>query len=84
MQALSRSLFASMIPREASAELFGFFSVFNKLAGVLGTFLFATVRQATGTSRLAILSVAVLFVAGLVLLGRVDGEEAKRRRDELR
>ncbi|MBK6407842.1 MAG: MFS transporter [Holophagales bacterium] len=78
VQALSRSLFAAMIPREASAELFGFFSVFNKLAGVLGTFLFATVRQATGTSRPAILSVAVLFVAGLVLLWRVDerGEEA--------
>lgn len=84
VQALSRSLFAAMIPREASAELFGFFSVFNKLAGVLGTFLFATVRQATGTSRLAILSVAVLFVAGFLLLARVDEEEAKRRRDELR
>ncbi|MBK9375503.1 MAG: MFS transporter [Holophagales bacterium] len=84
VQALSRSLFAAMIPREASAELFGFFSVFNKLAGILGTFLFATVRQATGTSRPAILSVAVLFVAGLVLLWRVDEKEAKRRREELR
>ena len=84
VQALSRSLFAAMIPREASAELFGFFSVFNKLAGVLGTFLFATVRQATGTSRLAILSVAVLFVAGLALLFRVDEAEARRRRAELR
>lgn len=83
VQALSRSLFAAMIPREASAELFGFFSVFNKLAGVAGTFLFATVRQATGTSRLAILSVAVLFVAGLVLLWRVDEAEARRRKDEL-
>jgi len=84
VQALSRSLFAAMIPRESSAELFGFFSVFNKLAGVLGTFLFATVRQATGTSRLAILSVAVLFVAGLVLLLRVDEADARARRDELR
>lgn len=83
VQALSRSLFAAMIPREASAELFGFFSVFNKLAGVAGTFLFATVRQATGTSRLAILSVAVLFVAGLVLLWRVDEAEARRRKAEL-
>jgi Permeases of the major facilitator superfamily len=84
VQALSRSLFAAMIPRESSAELFGFFSVFNKLAGVLGTFLFATVRQATGTSRLAILSVAVLFVSGLVLLLRVNEAEARARRDELR
>jgi UMF1 family MFS transporter len=83
VQALSRSLFAAMIPREASAELFGFFSVFNKLAGVAGTFLFATVRQATGTSRLAILSVAVLFVAGLALLWRVDEAEARMRKDEL-
>lgn len=84
VQALSRSLFAAMIPRESSAELFGFFSVFNKLAGVAGTFLFATVRQATGTSRLAILSVAVLFLAGLALLARVDEAEARRRRGELR
>jgi len=83
VQALSRSLFAAMVPRESSAELFGFFSVFNKLAGVAGTFLFATVRQATGTSRLAILSVAVLFVAGLALLWRVDEAEARRRKDEL-
>ena len=44
----------------------------------------ATVRQATGTSRLAILSVAVLFVAGLVLLLRVNEAEARARRDELR
>ena len=83
VQSLSRSLFAAMIPSESSAELFGFFSVFNKLAGVLGTFLFATVRQATGTSRLAILSTALLFVAGLLLLSRVGEEEAKARRGEL-
>ncbi len=40
-QALSRSLFASMIPRDKSSEFFGFFSVFEKFAGIFGPLLFA-------------------------------------------
>ncbi len=45
-QALSRSLFASMIPRQKSSEFFGFFAVFEKFAGIFGPALFAiTVRS---------------------------------------
>lgn len=80
VQALSRSLYGSMIPEEASAEFFGFFSVFSKLSGI-GPLVFGAVSAATGSGRAAILSVAAFFIVGLVLLGRVDVDEARRSRD---
>jgi UMF1 family MFS transporter len=81
-QALSRSLFARMIPADKSGEFFGFFAIFEKFAGILGPLLFSLFVYATGSSRTAILSTLVFFVAGAVLLARVDvaaGEQAARR-----
>ena len=63
-QALSRSLFATMIPQHKSAEFFGFFGVFEKFAGVFGPLVFAAVIAATGPSRPAILAIIVFFVLG--------------------
>jgi len=77
-QALSRSLFASMIPRERSAEFFGLFSIFEKFAGILGPAIFAGTIAATGSSRNAILSVIVFFVVGGLLLARVNVDEGRR------
>jgi len=80
-QALSRSLFASMIPKEKSSEFFGFFGVFEKFAGIFGPALFAITVQLTGSSRHAILSVIGFFVVGAALLARVDvakGQAAAR------
>ena len=77
-QALSRSLFASMIPRHRSSEFFGFFGVFERYAGVLGPLIFAIVVARTGTGRTAILSVVLFFVAGAILLTFVDVEEGRR------
>jgi UMF1 family MFS transporter len=71
-QALSRSLFARMIPKHKSSEYFGFFSVFEKFAGVFGPALFAASVTIFGSSRAAVLSVIVFFVAGAMLLTRVD------------
>ena len=71
-QALSRSLFASLVPRQKSAEFFGFFAVGEKFAGVLGPTLFATVALTTGSSRSAMLWVMSFFVIGGALLLRVD------------
>lgn len=71
-QALSRSLFASMIPKTRSSEFFGFYSVFEKLSGVLGPGLFGMMVWLTGSNREAILSVLAFFVIGGVLLTRVD------------
>jgi UMF1 family MFS transporter len=81
-QALSRSLFASMIPRHKSSEFFAFFSVFERYAGVLGPAIFAFVTARTGSGRSAILAVALFFVLGGAILAFVDvdgGRAAARR-----
>jgi MFS transporter, UMF1 family len=77
-QALSRSLFASIIPKHKSGEFFGFYSVFSRFAAVIGPLVFGLVLGVTGSSRNAILSVIVFFVAGAALLALVDVEEGKR------
>jgi UMF1 family MFS transporter len=76
-QALSRSLFASMIPRQKSSEYFGFFSVFEKIAGVLGPAFFGITIAVTGSSRGAVLSVIAFFIAGALVLSFVDPEEGR-------
>jgi MFS transporter, UMF1 family len=77
-QALSRSLFASMIPRHKSSEFFAFFGVFERYAGILGPAVFAWVVEHSGTSRNAILSVIVFFVIGAAILTFVDVDEGRR------
>ncbi len=77
-QALSRSLFASMVPPHKSGEFFGFFSVFERFAGVLGPLTFFLAIELTGATRNAVLAVIVFFVVGGYLLGRVDVEEGRR------
>src|SRR5262245_59762799 len=76
-QALSRSLFASMIPKHKSSEFFAFFGVFERYAGVLGPAVFAWVVAHTGTSRNAILSVLAFFILGALLLTRVNVAEGR-------
>jgi UMF1 family MFS transporter len=81
-QALSRSLFASMIPRQKSSEFFAFFGVFERYAGVLGPAVFAMVVSQSGSGRNAILAVLAFFVVGALVLTRVDvdaGRAAARR-----
>ena len=77
-QALSRSLFSTMIPRHKSSEFFGFFGVFDKFAGILGPALFGTVIAATGSGRSAILTLILFFVVGAAILAFVDVEEGQR------
>lgn len=79
-QSLSRSLYGSMIPEEASAEFYGFYSVVNKFSAIWGPLIFAWVRQTTGSGRNAILALIVLFVLGGLLLALVDVEEGRRSR----
>jgi UMF1 family MFS transporter len=85
-QALSRSLFASMIPRHKSGEFFGFFSVFEKFAGIFGPLIYAGTIAASGSSRNAILSVIIFFVIGALLLWPVNveqGQQIARAADEV-
>ncbi len=77
-QALSRSLFGTMIPKTRTAEFFGFYNISSKFAGIAGPFVFALVSQLTGTSRLSVFSLIVFFVVGGLLLTRVDVEEGAR------
>jgi len=77
-QALSRSMFAAMIPRDKSSEFFAFFGVFERYAGILGPAIFAWTVAQTGSSRNAILSVLAFFVIGALILSRVDVEEGRR------
>ena len=77
-QALSRSLFASMIPRHKSAEFFGLFAVLEKFAGLLGPLLFVEVNRRTDSGRGGMIVVLAFFVVGGWLLRRVDVEAGRR------
>jgi UMF1 family MFS transporter len=80
-QALSRSLFASMIPKARSSEFFGFFTIFEKFGAILGPAVFEMASHTTGSSRSAILSVVVFFIAGAAVLSFVnvkEGQEASK------
>jgi MFS transporter, UMF1 family len=78
IQALSRSVYATIVPRAKSSEFFSFYSVFGKFAGIVEPALFALVVTLTSTARLAILSLALFFVIGMVILSRVDLEKGRR------
>ena len=77
-QALSRSLFGSMTPPHRSGEFFGFFGVFEKFSGLLGPLVYAGALRLGGSSRAAILSIAIFFVVGMVLLAFVNVGEGQR------
>ena len=73
-QALSRSFIGKMMPKSKSAEFFGFFSVFEKFASILGPAIFGVVSTIMGESRLSIASLVVFFAVGMILLKNVDME----------
>jgi UMF1 family MFS transporter len=71
VQSLSRSLFGRLVPAGKSGEFFGFYNLMGKAAAILGPTLTGVVALLTNDSRLAILSITILFVIGAVLLMRV-------------
>jgi MFS transporter, UMF1 family len=75
-QALSRSLFSLMIPEGKEAEYFSLYEISDKGTSWLGPLVFGLALQMTGSYRIAALSLAVFFIAGLALLNRVNIEEA--------
>ena len=76
-QALSRSLFSSLVPKNRSAEFFGFYAISSKFASIFGPLAFALLIDMTGSNRLAILALALFFVVGIVLLLGVDVEQGR-------
>lgn len=80
-QALSRSLFARLIPPAKTSEYFGFYAVVERFATILGPLVFTLSSALTGSSRSAVAGMILFFVAGGWLLSRVDvaaGERAAR------
>jgi MFS transporter, UMF1 family len=71
VQSLSRSLYARLIPPEMSGEYFGFFNMLGKFSSILGPVLAGTVALVSGSQRIGILSIILLFGSGLLLLTRV-------------
>jgi len=78
IQALSRSLYTRIIPAEKSAEFFGFYNMLGKFAAIIGPTLMGTISLVTGSARLGILSILLLFILGAFLLNKVDLDEGKR------
>ena len=78
VQAISRSLYARFVPPAQSGEFFGFFNMLGRFAAIIGPSLVAITGLLTGSSRLGILSVAVVLIIGMVLLGFVREQESGR------
>ena len=78
-QALSRSLFSSLVPKQRSAEFFGFYAISSKFASILGPLTFALLIEMTGSNRIAILALAVFFISGIILLIGVNVEKGRRQ-----
>jgi MFS transporter, UMF1 family len=75
-QALSRSLFSQLIPQDEEAEYFGIYEIASDGTTWLGPLLFGLAYQLTGSYRIAIISLLVFFVVGLILLLRVPVRRA--------
>ena len=81
IQALSRSYFTRFVPSGMEAQFFGFYNMLGKFAAIIGPMLVGVVTLLTGSHRAGILSLVILFLAGGILLHRVDEDEAVRARE---
>lgn len=78
IQAMSRSYYGRLIPAGRAGEFYGFYNMMGKFAAVLGPFLMAATALLTGNSRMAILSVALLFAGGAIMLAVAARQERNR------
>lgn len=72
VQSLSRSLYSRIIPPDQAAEFFGFYNMLGKFAAIIGPLLMGGLSILTGSPRISILSIVVLFISGGILLFFVD------------
>ena len=72
IQALSRSYFAKLVPKENANEYFGFYNILGKFAAIMGPALYALTSQLTGDSRNGLASISLLFIIGGVLMMRTE------------
>lgn len=83
IQALSRSYFGKLVPKENSNEFFGFYNIFGKFASIMGPLLVAFTAQLTGKSNYGVFSLVVLFIIGLFILSRVPEPKEAAPVDEV-
>jgi MFS transporter, UMF1 family len=83
IQSLSRSLYARIIPTDKSAEFFGFYNMLGKFAAVLGPVMVGWGGVLSGSPRIGILTLLLLFALGAYFLSRVDMAEGEQRAVEL-
>ncbi len=76
IQALSRSMYARLIPTNQAAEFFGFYNMLGKFAAVLGPLMMGAASMLSGSARISILVIVLLFAAGGMLLYRVNIENS--------
>ncbi|AKP68225.1 MFS transporter [Companilactobacillus ginsenosidimutans] len=67
LQALSRSYFGKIIPKDSGSEFFGFYNILGKFSAVMGPFIVAIVTQMTGKSTIGAASLSFLFAVGLII-----------------
>lgn len=75
IQALSRSYFGKLVPKEKANEFFGFYNIFGKFAAVMGPLLVGIVTQLTGKTNNGVFSIVILFIIGGIVLTRVPEED---------
>jgi UMF1 family MFS transporter len=80
LQSLSRATYSKLLPEQTTdtASYFSFYDVTEKLAIVLGTFIYGFVDQFTGSMRYSILALLVIFIFGLILLARIPSRKVYR------
>ncbi len=84
IQALSRSYFGKLIPKENSSEFFGIYNIVGKFSAIFGPLLMGITTQITGNSRTGVLSLIILFAIGLALFLKVnDGEKITKARESM-
>ena len=72
LQALSRSYFARIIPKDQAGEYFGLYDIAGKGASFLGTTIVGIMTQLTGQQNIAVGTLAVLFIIGLVIFNKAS------------
>ncbi|WP_170822077.1 MFS transporter [Lacrimispora defluvii] len=75
IQALSRSYFAKIIPKEKSNEFFGFYNIFGKFSAIMGPTLMSLTTAVTGNARWSIIGIIPLFLVGFIIFIRLPMEE---------
>ena len=76
IQALSRSYFAILIPKEKSGQFFGFYNLFGKFSAIMGPALMGWIGYVTDSSRIGMLSILFFFIFGGLILFFVEEKKA--------